>query len=93
MKQKWELENGEREDKGYNCACHEGGTSVGQQTCTLQDKPSLPIGPVCEFTKRLMVISSTKFHYRGPLLFSKHHYGSGSKNGDEENLFHQTAMT
>lgn len=74
-------------------ACHEGGTSAEQQTCTLQDKPSLHIGPVCEFTKRLTVTSSAKSSYGRPLPFSKHHYGSGSKNGDEENLFHQTVMT
>ena len=82
---------GEGRAKAITVACHQGRTSARPQTFTLQDKLSLFILHVI-LLKGSLSLSPLSPINRGPLLLSMHHYGSGSKNGSEENLSYQTAM-
>ena len=75
---------GEVTANAITVVCHQHTTVTRPQTFALQDDTA------CDFTKRVTVILSTKSHYQRPLLLSTHHYGSGCKDGSEENLPYET---
>ena len=87
--QRWEIEDGGSDSKCHNCCLPS--THYSYKTANLR-----PAGwtssfyTACDFTKRVTVILSTKSHYQRPLLLSTHHYGSGCKDGSEENLPYET---
>lgn len=87
--QRWELEDGGSDSKCCNCCLPSRTTSARLQTFALQDGLPLFILLVI-LLKGSLSFSLLSPITRNPLLLSTHHYGSGCKDGSEENLSYQT---
>lgn len=87
--QRWELEDGGSDSKCRNCCLPSCTTSARLQTFALQDGLPLSILLVI-LLKGSLSFSLLSPITRDPLLLSTHHYGSGCKDGSEENLSYQT---
>lgn len=80
---------GEVTANAITVVCHQHTTFTRPQTFALQDELPLFI-PLVILLKGSLSFSLLSPITRDPLLLSTHHYGSGCKDGSEENLSYQT---